>query len=503
MNEENLLSTKISITNTPIDINAVRRLPMDSAKKYCVIPIAIHEESIEVLIEDTFDYFAIEEIRFLTGLKVTPHEGKKEEILRSIHEFYSEIETQKAANSANEDAGILDHDSFIAVLEGAEDTSTGTLINSIIYKAYSTGASDVHIEPFADIIKLRIRVDGQIVYYLSLRRSLHNPIVARIKILSNLDIAEKRIPQDGHFRAKLNDIDLNVRVSTMPTVYGEKVVLRFMSQNIKLDNEETFGMSHFDYEKMTELLRIPHGLIYMTGPTGSGKTTTLYLMIEYLSKQLINIATVEDPVEKNIPNINQTQINPLAGLTFESGLRALLRQDPDILMIGETRDRETASICVRAALTGHLVLSTLHTSDSISAIVRLLDMGVEHYLLSSSLTGIVAQRLVKKICPYCKEKIIHDPIIQLRGQKFKESFQGIGCHNCNFTGYKGRIAIHEIFVVDAIVRKLISDNAPIESIYAHAHSNEQFVPLQEKAIQLVKAEITTVKEILKVINFDQ
>jgi type IV pilus assembly protein PilB len=349
----------------------------------------------------------------------------------------------------------------------------------------------------------RIRVDGLIVDYLTLSVALHNSIVARIKILAGMDIAEKRAPQDGHFRAKLQDIDINVRVSSIPTVYGEKIVLRFMGQGGALDNAGTFGMETDDYNKMLSVLQVPHGVIYITGPTGSGKTTTLYMIMEMLAKRNVNISTIEDPVERNLARINQTQINPLAGLTFESGLRSILRQDPDIIMIGETRDSETASIGVRAALTGHMVLSSLHTNDSVSAIVRLIDMGVEDYLLANSLAGVVAQRLVKKICAFCVEE--YEPGEEekrLMGRYYAPTLaRGKGCHNCNNTGYKGRTAVHEILTIDGKIRSMISARASTEDIYAYVREGRKIKFLQESLQKLVSEKKTTIEELLKLTYF--
>jgi len=320
-----------------------------------------------------------------------------------------------------------------------------------------------------------------------------------------MDIAEKRAPQDGHFRAKLQDIEINVRVSSLPTMYGEKLVLRFLSQTAALDNAETFGMERDDYEKMLRLVQVPHGLIYITGPTGSGKTTTLYMLIEMLARRNVSIATVEDPVEKALVRINQTQINPLAGLTFDTGLRSILRQDPDIIMIGETRDSETAGISVRAALTGHLVLSSLHTNDAVSAVVRLLDMGIEDYLLANSLVGIVAQRLVKKICPFCREEYkASDSELRAMGDlEIRDLARGKGCHNCNNTGYKGRVAVHEILSVDARIRNLITGRSGTEAIYEYVREKNLMKTLQTSLLKLVAERKTSVEELLKLTYFVQ
>lgn len=492
----------VSMSDTPVDLDAVAKIPKSVALKHCLIAVAAQESVLMVSINDPLNYYAIEDLKLITHMQVKVQVCKKHEIEQAINKYYSEIETQKAAHGANESAVGSNALSYIDISESADDTPVVTLINSTLYKAHSVGASDIHFEPFDNNTQVRIRVDGQIVDYLSLSQSLHNSIVARIKILSGLDIAEKRAPQDGHFRAKLQDIEINVRVSTLPTVYGEKVVLRFMGQSTVLDNASTFGMERSDYEKMLRILKVPHGLIYITGPTGSGKTTTLYMVMEMLAKRFVNISTIEDPVEKNLERINQTQINPLAGLTFERGLRSILRQDPDIIMIGETRDAETASISVRAALTGHLVLSSLHTNDSISAIVRLLDMGIEDYLLANSLVGVVAQRLVKKICPHCCEEYTPSANeIRALGFEVNKLVRGKGCHNCNNTGYRGRTAVHEILAVDVNIRSMISQKAEMEEIYAYVKENKKLTSLQQSLRKLVADKKTSIEELLKLTYF--
>ena len=326
--------------------------------------------------------------------------------------------------------------------------------------------------------------------------------MVRIKILSNLDIAEKRIPQDGHFVGIIDGIEINARVSIIPTIFGEKVVLRFLNMNAKIVQQNTFGMTPENYKKMCKMINMPHGIIYVTGPTGSGKTTTLYMILEELSKRQINISTIEDPVEKRIDRVNQMQVNNMAGLTFESGLRALLRQDPDVIMVGETRDAETAAISVRASITGHLVFSTLHTNDAVSAIVRLEDMGVEPYMVANSLVGVVAQRLVRTICPHCKEKVPASAADKVAvGEDIDYVYHGKGCPNCNNTGYKGRMAIHEIIIIDSQVRKMVSAHADIDDIYAYIKDSQHLVSLGDGALELVKAGQTTVEELQKVVVY--
>lgn len=494
----------VSISDSPIDLDAVEKIPKSVAVKHCLIAIGIDGAVLRVIMSDPLNYYAIEDIKLITHMQVEVQICKKSEILKAINESYSEIETQKAASGANETATKTGSAlAYVDISESADDTPVVTLINSTLYKAHSAGASDIHIEPFESVTQVRIRVDGQIVDYLTLSQTLHNSIVARIKILSGLDIAEKRAPQDGHFRAKLQDIEINVRVSILPTIYGEKIVLRFMSQSAVMDNSESFGMEQDDYNKMLRMLQVPHGLIYITGPTGSGKTTTLYMIMEHIAKRHVNISTIEDPVEKNLARINQTQINPLAGLTFETGLRSILRQDPDIILIGETRDSETATISVRAALTGHLVLSSLHTNDSVSAIVRLIDMGVEDYLLANSLVGVVAQRLVKKICPYCYEE--YEPSVSelqsLGGAGAQRLARGRGCHNCNNTGYKGRVAVHEVLMIDTTIRNMIAKKATTEDIYSYVNAKGNLKSLQASLLKLVLEKKTTIDELLKLTYF--
>ncbi|MDR0292971.1 MAG: Flp pilus assembly complex ATPase component TadA [Oscillospiraceae bacterium] len=493
----------VSMSDAPVDLNAVKRIPKAVANKHCLIAIAVNNSVLRVNINDPLNYYAIEDVKLITHMQIEVQVCNRADIVRAISEYYSELDTQKAATGANEAvAGQASAFTYVDISESADDTPVVTLINSTLYKAHNAGASDIHIEPFEEHTYVRIRVDGQIVDYLTLSSSLHNSIVARIKILSGLDIAEKRAPQDGHFRAKLQDIEINVRVSSLPTVYGEKIVMRFMSQSTTLDHAGTFGMERDDYEKMLAMLQVPHGIIYITGPTGSGKTTTLYMVMELLAKRFVNISTIEDPVERTLARINQTQINPLAGLTFESGLRSILRQDPDIVMIGETRDAETASISVRAALTGHLVMSSLHTNDSVSAIVRLLDMGIEDYLLANSLVGVVAQRLVKKICPFCCEEY-RPSEAELRALRAdtKSLLRGKGCHNCNNTGYKGRVAIHEILAIDGTIRDYITSKAPTSEIYAYVRENNKLKSLQTSLRKLVLEHKTTVEELLRLTYF--
>ncbi|MCL2617607.1 MAG: Flp pilus assembly complex ATPase component TadA [Defluviitaleaceae bacterium] len=489
----------VTMRDVKVDLEATKKVPKAIALKHCLIAIAMDSHTLTVNINDPLNYYAIEDVKLVTHMQIIMQVCDRAEILQAINESYAEIETRKASQVANDSAEKITTMGFVDISESSDDTPIVTLLNSSLYKAHTAGASDVHIEPFEETTQFRIRVDGLIIDYLTLSVSLHTSLVARIKILAGMDIAEKRAPQDGHFRAKLQEIDINVRVSSIPTVYGEKIVMRFMGQGGSLSNSGTFGMIQEDYAKMMEILQSPHGVVYVTGPTGSGKTTTLYMIMEMLAKRNVNISTVEDPVERNLARINQTQVNPLANLTFESALRSILRQDPDIILIGETRDKETASIGVRAALTGHLVMSSLHTNDAISAIVRLVDMGVEEYLLANTLAGVVAQRLVKKICAACYQE--HETTPRERdilGENCPPTLaHGKGCHNCNNTGYKGRMAVHEILAIDEEIRNLISSKAPTKVIYEYVRKHNKLKFLRDSLQRLVLEKVTTMDELLK------
>lgn len=376
---------------------------------------------------------------------------------------------------------------------------TASIFIFLIMLGIIQGASDVHIEPFEKETRVRMRIDGVIMEYVNIQRNIHAPLIARIKILSNLDIAERRLPQDGHFRVSLDDGQVNIRVSILPTVFGEKAVMRIMAFNGKLEHADHFGMDEYSYKQFAPLLNYPNGIIYITGPTGSGKSTTLYMILEYLTGRNINISTIEDPVEKNLPGINQTQVNPVAGLTFDVGLRALMRQDPDVIMVGETRDGETAGTSVRAAITGHVVLSTLHTNDAVSSIVRLEDMGVETYLVANSLVGLVAQRLLRKVCPNCAKEVETTEQERLfLGEDVKIVRKGMGCSHCNNTGYKGRIAVHEILAIDNTVRRMIVNHNSVEEISAYAREHQHMRTLKESGLILVKEGMTTPEELMKI-----
>ena len=490
----------VEVAQLSVDIRAVTMVEKSLAEKNLILPIQEKNHTMTIVTNDPLNYFALEEVRQQTGCHLEILLSEEAPLRQAISYYYAEVSARKAAKQAHVGFTVEENELEIENLTDSDDEAPIIrLLNSLLERAIKTNASDIHIEPFEKETKVRMRVDGVIMEYVTIQRNIHSPLIARIKILANLDIAEKRLPQDGHFRAGLEEGYINIRVSILPTVFGEKAVMRIMSTNGELEHADHFGMDDDSYERFLPMLNYPNGIIYITGPTGSGKSTTLYMVLEYLSKRNVNISTIEDPVEKNLPGINQTQVNPVAGLTFDVGLRALMRQDPDIIMLGETRDGETAGTSVRAAITGHVVLSTLHTNDAASSIVRLEDMGVETYLVANSLVGLVAQRLLRKVCPHCAREV--DTTEQERiflGEDVKRIRRGMGCSHCNNTGYKGRIAVHEILAMDHTIRKMIVDHEPAENITRYAIEHQGMRTLKASGLKLVKEGVTTPEELMKI-----
>ena len=489
----------VEVSQMNVDLSAVAMINKTLAEKNLLLPYRLSGKVLGVITNDPLNYFALEEVKQQTGCQLEICLSEEAPLRQAISYYYAEVNARKAAKQAN--VGFATAEELeVEDLENTDDEAPIIrLLNSLVERAIKTEASDIHIEPFEKETKVRMRIDGVIMEYVTIQKNIHAPLIARIKILANLDIAEKRIPQDGHFRVKLEEGYVNIRVSVLPTVFGEKAVLRIMAATAHMDHADHFGMDEFSYQQFLPMLNHPNGIIYITGPTGSGKSTTLYMVLDYLSGRNVNISTIEDPVEKNMPDINQTQVNPVAGLTFDVGLRALMRQDPDIIMVGETRDGETAATSVRAAITGHVVLSTLHTNDAVSSIVRLEDMGVETYLVANSLVGLVAQRLVRKVCPHCAR--VMETTEQERiflGEDVETVVRGTGCAQCNNTGYKGRIAVHEIVAIDNDMRRMIINHEPIEAIKNYAREVQHMRTLKESGLILVKEGKTTPEELVKI-----
>lgn len=491
----------VSLASYPIDLSAVERIPVQLARKHNIIAIGFEGNSLLIALDDPKSLLAAEEIGLMTGGAVKYVLSSKQEIAEAIEEHYAELEVRTAAAAANR-AGGLEHGGVREAF--VDETPVVRLLNSLLLCAARKKASDLHLEPREKRLAVRMRIDGLLSEYVSLEKSLHPFLIARAKIMAGMDIAEKRLPQDGHIKTTLGGLEMNIRVSSVPTIHGEKVVLRFLNVHAAVDREDTFGMSEENYRKVREILKYSHGLLYLTGPTGSGKTTTLYLILEHLAKRPVNIVTIEDPVEREIDGVCQIQVNRQAGLTFESGLRAILRQDPDVIMVGETRDSLTARMSVRAAITGHFVLSTLHTSDAVRAIARMRDLEVEPFLLADSLCGIVAQRLVRKICPNCRAEVpAAEKERTLLGADRMTVCRGGGCHLCNGTGYRGRIAVHEVVVVDREIRRLISQNRPSEEIEEYVKETQRTCTLRENLLNLVRDGITTPEEFWRVLEGEE
>lgn len=501
---ERLRVSVVDFDSVDVDLSVVDMVPHNVSLKYQMLPIYKQNGVVLLAVNDPMDFYAIEDVKSFIQDQSEIVLCNKADLKKMIDKSYAELNTRKAADKAGADlittkiVGAAD----IGDSTGGDEAPVVALVNSILVKAYSEGVSDIHFEPFETFLKVRFRVDGQLVEYMRMEAEMVSQLTTRIKIISELDIAERRIPQDGNFKVKIGDDEVGIRVSSLPTVFGEKLVLRFLSQTVQLDHIKSYGMNDQNFEKISRILKNPHGIIYVTGPTGSGKTTTLYMILQAMAQSAINISTIEDPVERNLAGITQVQVNNKAGLNFESGLRSLLRQDPDVILVGETRDGETAKIAISAAITGHLVLSTLHTNDAISSVVRLADMGVKHYQIANSVAGIVAQRLVKKICPLCREERSANEFEQKMIPGIKKVSKGKGCNGCNNTGYKGRIAVHEVFEVDKEIRSLISEGAKTEEIHDHVRNHGKMEFMSDNIATLVIEGITSFDEFNKHSAFD-
>ncbi len=492
---------KVHPDQLDIQLNAVGKIPLKLAQKYKVLAVTAEGEFLTILAGESINDYGLEDIRQITGMTLRVLLCDEKELEQAIVYHYAELQARLAAKAAN--GSRKPEVKRMELEDGDGDTPIIKLLDSLVKRAYHNNASDIHLEPFEDHTMVRMRIDGMMNEYVTLRKHLHQSLIARIKILSDMDIVKRRTPQDGHFRMNIDGALVNMRVSVMPTVYGEKAVIRLLAGNCKVERSETFGMPEEIYHLAEQMIQAPNGLIYLTGPTGSGKTTTLYLMLKALASRPVNICTIEDPVERSLDGVSQTQINIPAGLTFEKGLRALLRQDPDVIMVGETRDSETASISVRAAITGHLVLSTLHTNDALSAIVRLKDMGVKPYLIANSLTGVVAQRLVRKLCCHCAAYAeTSDADRKYLNMEVPRIRVPAGCPRCGGSGYSGRIAVHEVVSVNRELRKMIAGEAGMEEIRRYAKEVLGMKTIRENGARLVADGVTSMEELRKAAYYE-
>ncbi|MBF4693854.1 GspE/PulE family protein [Fusibacter ferrireducens] len=514
LTEELLYKVLESQYNIPyVDLNSIyidpkvpKLIPESIASKHLLIPIKLEKGKLIVAMSDPLDVFAKDDIRIITGMQIESVIAVPNDIQRCIKRFYDVTETAENAVKEYNSQGQMDYEDVYEEDADVTNAPMVRLVNSIITQAVRSKASDIHIEPFDKYVRIRYRVDGDLREAMKPSKNTHSAIVTRIKIMGKMNISEKRTPQDGRVETTIEGIPIDMRISVLPTVYGEKIVIRLLDQSNLVVRKEDLGFTSTNLALFEKILKIPEGIILVTGPTGSGKTTTLYSVLKEMNSVQKNIITVEDPVEYKIEGINQVQVNNKAGLTFASGLRSILRQDPDVVMVGEVRDSETAQIAIRAAITGHVVLSTLHTNDTASTISRLVDMDVEKYLVSSAVKGIVSQRLVKKICAKCKTAysptVNEQKILKLESLNPVMLHRGMGCNACNHTGYSGRIAIHEVLVVDKDIRKCIAMDASTDEIQRVAQNNG-LIPLNETCRELVLEGITTVDEMVKMtFNFD-
>ncbi|MFA6320370.1 MAG: type II secretion system ATPase GspE [Candidatus Omnitrophota bacterium] len=502
---------RIELNNYLIDQKVIELVPEELARKYELIPVLKIGNRLTCAMVDPWNVFALDEIRSKTGLIIEPSVATEAEIKKAINEIYGAKQgtIEELIKSIDEEKiteATGGKELNVKKLQGiVEEPTVIKLVNLLIMQAVKEGASDIHIEPEENTLRIRFRVDGILHEISAPPKHLQSAIISRIKIMASLDISERRIPQDGRFTINTGGKQIDARVSCVPTIYGENVVLRLLNTASALLTLEELGFSTNILEKYNHLIYKPHGIILVTGPTGSGKTTTLYASLDKINSPEKNIITIEDPVEYKLPGVRQIQVDTKVNLTFANGLRSILRQDPDIVMVGEIRDIETAEIAIQAALTGHLVFSTLHTNDAPGAITRLIDMGMEPFLVSSSVIAVIAQRLVRKICPRCKEQYTPTKTelkdIGLESSGKVSFYKGKGCPDCMNTGYKGRISIYEMMLPDDKIRDAIISKTATSEIKKRAIEGGM-ITLMQDGIEKVEAGITTIEEVLRVTQED-
>jgi type IV pilus assembly protein PilB len=504
----------ITLSQLDIDPEVLKLVPEQIARKYEVLPIRRQGNQLTLAMADPTNVFALDDVGFMTNLQVVPVVASQAAIRAAVDRTYdtkgsgiaeivSEMEGAADVELVEGEEEISAKVDVFELKESADEAPVVRLINMILVDAIRRGASDIHLEPYEKVFRVRFRVDGVLHEIMTPPKRLEAALTSRVKIMASLDIAERRLPQDGRIKLRFNQREIDFRVSTLPTIFGEKTVMRILDKDSLQLDLTMLGFDSWSLEQFTKAIHSPYGMILITGPTGSGKTTTLYSAIHTINSPDINIMTAEDPVEYNLKGVNQVQVNDEIGRSFAGSLRAFLRQDPDVILVGETRDLETAQIGIRAALTGHLVLSTLHTNDCPSTVARLLDMGIPPFLVSSSLMLILAQRLGRRVCKECKQPYEADeemlvPYGHISQGLGKVSFyKGKGCATCNFTGMKGRVAIYEVMPISQELRDLMIRNAPTAEIRETAQS-QGMKTLRQNALQKVLEGTMTVEEVLRV-----
>ncbi|MYL53345.1 type II secretion system protein GspE [Pontibacillus yanchengensis] len=475
----------ISLYQYPIDPSIINIVPKEFVQRNLVIPLNKEDNQLVVAMNDPMDYYTIDDLKISTGFQISPVIATKDEILQAINKHYN----------------LKDEDLEEGNSDDPNDAPAIRLMNQLLQAGIQLKASDIHIDPQETKVFIRYRIDGILRTERTLPKSLQNSLIARIKIMANLNITETRLPQDGRIKTTIDRNPVDLRISTLPTVFGEKIVIRILDLGSALSKVGELGFNKINHKRFMNLIEQPSGLVLITGPTGSGKSSTLYASLNQLNTDDVNIITVEDPVEYQIEGINQVQVNSAVGLTFSKGLRSILRQDPNIVMVGEIRDSETAEIAIRASLTGHLVFSTLHTNSAIATIPRLFDMDVEPYLVVSSLSGIVAQRLVRKICRDCKTSYTPSDMevqtMKKRGMKVDQLYKGKGCNSCQNTGYRGRLAIQEVLVIDDKIKTMMMNYESINEIYHYAWKNGMIFLIDDGLLK-AKQGLTSIEEVLRV-----
>jgi len=502
---------QVDLLNTQVDPEVINKIPESMIRRHRVIPIAQAGNVLTVAMADPLNIVAADDIKVATGLEVKPVMVAERSIDKTIQKFFGMQDLMSRAFDLDQiSENLSDHKTFkLDEMENQmmDEAPIVRVVNSVIGQAVQKRASDIHIEPHEETVRIRMRIDGLLRDYMNLPRDSHPSLISRIKIMAGMDIAEKRIPQDGRIRVHILTKEVDLRISTLPTIFGEKAVLRILDKGQLMLSLDELGFSPAAGKRFKEMISSTYGMVLVTGPTGSGKTTTLYTTLNAISTPDLNIIAVEDPVEYVLGGINQVQVNMKSGLSFAAGLRSILRQDPDVVMVGEIRDGETASIAIRAATTGHLVFSTLHTNDAPGALTRLIDMGAEPFLVASSVVGVVAQRLVRRICGRCRTTYqldSEDPARLYLGvgqNETVELYRGEGCGYCDHTGFRGRLSIHEVLPLSPKLRSLVAREG--QDQLRQTAIAEGMATLKEDGIDKAFKGLTTIQEVMRVAHSDQ
>ncbi len=495
----------VDLGNYMIDSSMSHTVPKSIARKYGVVPVRKDRDNLYLAMSDPLNFKAIEEARAATRQRIVPMIATVEGIDRAIQTLYGSEGVSRAIEEMKRTARTPAMEEPASVSTAVDDDTqsapTIRLVNSIIERAITERASDIHLEPHEDELLVRMRVDGLMRDILNVPKNVQAAVISRLKVMGAMDISERRIPQDGRANITIKQKDIDLRMSTLPTMFGEKLLIRILDKDAQFLDKDSIGLGGHDAEWYDDLLRAKSGVVLIAGPTGSGKSSTMQTMIRQLNTRTVNLISLEDPVEYQIKGVNQVQINDKVGMTFASGLRAILRQDPDIIAIGEIRDGETADIAMRAAITGHMVLSTIHTSDAAAAVDRLFDIGVEPYLIAGAVRGIISQRLVRRICPHCREEYIPEQEeleqLGLQEEKGHTFYRGRGCPMCFHTGYHGRTGVFEVLKITPALRQAILARSTGEKLRELALESG-YVPLEQNAVRMVLEGVTTLEEALKV-----